>query len=171
MKILVAAASLFLSTIAVNALAAEKTAGEHVDDGWLHTKVKAAMVGHGSSGVNVEVYKGIVQLAGFVTSEDNKKSLIAAVQGVEGVERIKDRLQVVEGNRSAGRVLDDNTLTTAVKATLVDRGITAVNVEVNRGRVLLTGFVTNDGVRKQAVSIVEGMDRVAGVIDGMDVKH
>jgi len=171
MKILVTVASLFLGLASLTALAEEKTAGEHVDDGWLHTKVKAAMVGHGSSGVNVEVYKGVVQLAGFLTSESNKKNLIVAVQGVDGVERIKDRLQVVEGGRSAGQVLDDNTLTTAVKATLMDRGITAVNVEVNRGRVLLTGFVTNEEVRKQAESIVEGMERVKAVINGIDLKQ
>lgn len=150
--------------------ASDKTAGDHVDDSWLHTKVKAAMVGHGSSGVNVEVYHGVVQLAGFLTGEGNKKNLIAAVEGVEGVQRVSDQLQLVVGDRTAGEVIDDNTLTAEVKASLVNAGMAGINVEVNRGNVLLTGFVDSDEVRGKAIARVKEIENVAGVINGMDIK-
>lgn len=149
---------------------ADKTAGEMVDDSWLHTKVKTALVGHGSSDINVEVYHGVVQLAGFLTGEGHKKGAVEAAAGVEGVQRVSDQLHVVDGKRSAGQTLDDNTLTGKVKAALIDSKLGGVNVEVNRGNVLLSGFVDSDEVRDQAVDLVKGVTGVAGVINGMDVK-
>jgi hyperosmotically inducible protein len=154
----------------LGAQAAEKSAGDYVDDGWLHTKVKTAMVGHGSSGVNIEVYHGVVQMAGFLTGEGNKDNLLAAASGVEGVKRISDQLHLVEGDRTAGEVLDDSTTTGVVKATLLDEGMGSINVEVNRGRVLLSGFVDSDDVRERAIDTVKDLKGVKGVIDGMDIK-
>ncbi|HKJ18412.1 MAG TPA: BON domain-containing protein [Xanthomonadales bacterium] len=153
-----------------NVHAQGKTAGEHIDDSWIHTKVKAAMVGHGSSGVNVEVYDGVVQLAGFLTGKGNKQNIIDAASGVEGVKSVSDKLQVVAGDRSAGRVIDDNTATARVKAALIDADLLGINVEVNRGNVLLSGFVDNDKVRQKAIDTTKAQDGVAGVIDGMDIK-
>lgn len=153
-----------------NAQAEGKTAGEHIDDTWLHTKVKAAMVGHGSSGVNVEVYDGVVQLAGFLTGEGNKKNLLNAASSVEGVKRVSDKLQLVEDDRTAGRVVDDNTVAARAKAALVDNGLLGVNVEVNRGNVLLSGFVDSEDVRQKAINTVKGLQGVNSVIDGMDLK-
>ena len=150
--------------------AAEKSAGDMVDDTWLHTKVKAAMVGHGSSEVNVEVYHGVVQLAAFVTGEGHKKTLIDAVKGVEGVKKVSDQLHLVEGDRSAGTVVDDNTITALVKTTLIDKGMPGINVEVNRGHVLLSGFVDSDDVRTKAIDATKGLKGVSKVINGMDIK-
>lgn len=153
-----------------NVQAQGKTAGEHIDDSWIHTKVKGAMVGHGSSGVNVEVYDGVVQLAGFLTGKGNKQNLINAASGVTGVKSVSDKLQVVEGDRSAGRVIDDNTVTARVKASLIDVKLAGVNVEVNRGNVLLSGFVDSDDVRQKAIKTAKAQDGVVDVIDGMDIK-
>lgn len=162
----VAAFGLALSGMA----AADKTAGDVVDDSWLHTKVKAAMVGHGSSEVNIEVYHGVVQMAAFITGEGQKKKLVDAVKGVEGVKSVSDQLYLVEGDRSAGTVLDDNTLTAEVKAALVEHDMAGINVEVNRSVVLLSGFVDSDEVKDKAIATANGVERVAKVIDGMDIK-
>lgn len=169
MKNIIVLATVVMALVIPSAQA-DKTAGEVVDDSWLHTKVKAAMVGHGSSGVNVEVYHGVVQLAGFLSGDGNKENLIKSVEGVKGVKRISDQLHVVKGDRSAGTVVDDNTATAAVKATLVDAGLMGINVEVNRGQVLLSGFVDNDDVRAKAIDLTRGLKGVAGIIDGMDLK-
>ena len=160
------ALSLVLSATAI----AAKTAGEVVDDSWLHTKVKTALVGHGSSDINVEVYHGVVQLAGFMASGSTKENAVKAAASVEGVVKVSDQIHVVEGKRSAGQVLDDNTLTTKVKAALVDARKGNINVEVNRGNVLLSGFVDSDEVRDEAVTLIKGVNGVAKVINGMDIK-
>ena len=170
MKFIFATSLAVIGLTLSNAQAQGKTAGEHIDDTWLHTKVKAAMVGHGSSGVNVEVYNGVVQLAGFLTGEGNKKNLLNAAGSVQGVKRVSDKLQVVEGDRSAGRVVDDNTVTARVKAALVDNGLAGVNVEVNRGNVLLSGFVGSDDTRNKAIDTAKAQQGVNSVIDGMDLK-
>lgn len=166
---LILLAAIFCMSIATVGLA-DKTAGEHVDDTWIHTKVKSAMVGHGSSGVNVEVYDGVVQLAGFVTGEGNKENLVEAARGVKGVKLVSVKIQVVEGDRTAGRTLDDNTLTARVKTNLVDNGLSGINVEVNRGNVLLSGFVKSEDNRKKAVDLTKGLSGVNSVIDGMDLR-
>jgi hyperosmotically inducible protein len=152
---------------------ADKTAGESVDDTWLHTKVKTALVGHGSGDINIEVYRGEVQLAGFMTSETTKEEAITAARNVSGVKKILDQLHVVADSRSAGEVLDDNTLTTKVKATLADsdlgRGF-QVNVEVNRGTVLLSGFVASDAERDKAVEVAKSVTGTKQVVNGMNIK-
>lgn len=152
---------------------ADKTAGDRVDDSWLHTKVKTALVGHGSAGINIEVYHGVVQLAGFVDSQVKKQSALDAVGGVKGVEAISDRLILAEPGRTAGRTLDDNTLAARVKGNITDADFGEgldVNVEVNRGRVLLSGFVDNVEVRSKVVEMVEGLEGVEDVINGLDLK-
>ncbi len=165
-----AAALLFASTSPV---LAEKTAGDHVDDTWLHTKVKAALVGHGSASINIEVYHGVVQLAGFVEDEVHEQAALDAAAGVEGVASVSDQLHIAEPGRSAGRTLDDNTLAIRVKGALADgdagRGWD-INVEVNRGVVLLSGFADSTEERGEAITIAEGVDGVVEVINGMDIK-
>jgi hyperosmotically inducible protein len=148
----------------------DKTAGDVVDDSWIHTNEKTALVGHGSSDINVEVFHGVVQLAGFMASGSTKENAVKAAAGIEGVAKVSDQIHVVEGKRSAGTVLDDNTLTGKVKAALVDAGHAGINVEVNRGNVLLSGFVDSDEVRNKAVDLIKGVTGVASVINGMDVK-
>lgn len=163
------AASLLLSTGAM----ADKTAGESVDDTWLHTKVKTALVGHGSSNINIEVYHGEVQLAGFMTSKIAKDAAITNARNVSGVTKVLDQLYIVEPDRSAGEVLDDNTLTTRVKASLTDSDIGrgfGINVEVNRGVVLLSGFADTDDERDTAIEITRSVKGTRKVINGMNIK-
>jgi len=155
---------------ASNLLADDKSVGGHIDDTWLHTKVKAAMVGHGSSEVNVEVYKGVVLLAAFVTGEGHKEKLIEAAKSVDGVTKVSDQLHLVKGDRSAGTVVDDTAIAALVKATLVDNDLHDINVEVNRGVVLLSGFVDSKDIREKAVDKTKDLKGVNKVINGMELK-
>jgi hyperosmotically inducible protein len=170
MNQLIKTSALALTLASSASCMADKTAGDVVDDSWIHTKVKTALVGHGSSDINVEVFHGVVQLAGFMASGSTKANAVKAAAGIEGVAKVSDQIHVVEGKRSAGTVLDDNTLTGKVKAALVDAGHAGINVEVNRGNVLLSGFVDSDVVRNKAVDLIKGVTGVASVINGMDVK-
>lgn len=169
-KTLIVIASLALGLSTAHA---DKTAGESVDDTWLHTKVKTALVGHGSGNINIEIYRGEVQLAGFMTSETAKKAAIDQARNVSGVKKVLDQLYVVEDSRSAGETLDDGTTTTKVKASLADNDLGRsfeVNVEVNRGNVLLSGFVATADERDAAVKLVEGVSGVTKVINGINIK-
>jgi osmotically-inducible protein OsmY len=71
--------------------------GEYVDDSVITTKVKAAIFnepGLKVSEVNVETFKGNVQLTGFVTSSADIKSAVRVASAVNGVKSVKNDMQV-----------------------------------------------------------------------------
>ena len=70
--------------------------GEYVDDSVITTKVKAAIFnepGLKSSEINVETFKGIVQLSGFVGSTSDMYKAIELARGVKGVKSIKNDMR------------------------------------------------------------------------------
>lgn len=155
------------------ALAQEKSAGDRVDDTWLHTKVKASLATNQGSSINIEVYKGEVQLAGFTSDPALAKSIPDHAARVQGVKKVYNQIIVVEPDRSAGELLDDGVLTTRVNAALADSELGKaldVNVESNRGTVLLSGFLDNEEQRQEAVEIARRVGGVKKVINGINLK-
>lgn len=154
---------------------ADKTTGEHIDDGTITTQVKAALLGGKdipSTDINVEVYKGHVLLSGFVTKESQKLDAARLAKEVKGVTEVHDKILVHEST-SMGTKLDDTVLTGKVKAALVDdKKVEAgqINVESRGGIVQLAGFVTSEGARKQAMEVAKGVSGVKRVEDAMYVK-
>jgi hyperosmotically inducible periplasmic protein len=75
-----------------------RTAGQFTSDAALTTKVKAALATDAGLGtavdVNVQSYRGVVQLNGFVDSQDKIERAAEIARGVEGVSRIDNNLQV-----------------------------------------------------------------------------
>jgi len=74
-----------------------ESTGQYVDDSVITTKVKAAI--HREESLNVfqikvETYKGVVQLSGFVDSEQSVMKAGEAATGVEGVVSVKNDLVV-----------------------------------------------------------------------------
>ncbi len=165
--------ALALAAGAGPALAQEKTAGDRVDDTWLHTKVKTALATNQGMSINIEVYKGEVQLAGFTSDPELQKSIPDHAARVEGVKKVYNQIILVEPGRSAGEVLDDGVLTTRVNGALADSELGKaldVNVESNRGTVLLSGFLDNEEQRQEAVEIARRVDGVEKVINGINLK-
>lgn len=73
----------------------KESTGEFIDDTVITTKVKAALldqVGLKSSEINVETFKGTVQLSGFVTSQDRIDKAIEITRSVKGVKSIKNNM-------------------------------------------------------------------------------
>jgi len=170
---LVAGASLLVASPVL----AEKTAGQTVDDTTLAAQTKTALIdsdkvsaGH----INVEVYKGHVQLGGFVDSESEKANAIAAARRIDGVVKVHDSMVVMKGHRSLGQTLDDATIQTTLKAKLadvegMDKAI-AINTEVKQGEVLLTGWVHDAKSKNQAGEIAGGISGVKKVHNRIALK-
>lgn len=172
MKPLARVLTLTFLLISLTLDAAEKTAGEHVDDSWLHTKVKSELVGHGTSNINVEVYQGVVQLAGFVDSEARRENAAKVASGVTGVKKVSNQLVVQGETRSAGRSLDDSVIAGKVKSSLADDKRTSgfrINVEVRFGEVLISGFVTSEAERDAAAEVTRLVGGVTKVYNGIDI--
>ena len=71
--------------------------GEYVDDSAITTKVKAAILNEPSLKVfqiNVETFKGEVQLSGFVDSGRSVNKAGEVARGVSGVRSVKNNLIV-----------------------------------------------------------------------------
>ncbi len=78
-------------------VAAHETTGQYVDDAVITTGVKAAILGDATlkvAEINVETYKGVVQLSGFVRSQENIATAITLAQKVDGVKSVKNDMHL-----------------------------------------------------------------------------
>ena len=70
--------------------------GEYVDDTAITTKVKAAVFNEPSlksAEINVETFKGVVQLSGFVSSQSAANKATEVARGVAGVKSVKNDMR------------------------------------------------------------------------------
>jgi len=75
--------------------------GQYLDDSVITTKVKASILnepGLKSSEINVETYKGVVQLSGFVSSAADIQSAIKVAEHVDGVTSVTNKMQLKQGS-------------------------------------------------------------------------
>jgi osmotically-inducible protein OsmY len=97
---IVTAAGLALSGTAFLGCASTRThesAGEYIDDSVITTKVKAAILEEPSLKyfqISVKTYKGIVQLSGFVDSEQAVRRAGQVASDVQGVSSVRNDLIV-----------------------------------------------------------------------------
>ena len=71
--------------------------GEYIDDSVITTKVKAAIFGEPSlksAEINVETFKGVVQLSGFVSSSSDISKAAELARGVQGVKSVDNDMRV-----------------------------------------------------------------------------
>ena len=71
--------------------------GEYVDDTVITTKVKAAILDEPtlkSAEINVETFKGVVQLSGFVSSQAAESKAVEVARTVGGVKSVKDDMRL-----------------------------------------------------------------------------
>lgn len=71
--------------------------GEYLDDSVITTKVKAAVFNEPSlksAEINVETFKGVVQLSGFVSTEADIRKAVEVARSVKGVTSVKNDMRV-----------------------------------------------------------------------------
>lgn len=71
--------------------------GEYVDDTLITTKIKAAVLNEPtlkSSEINVETFKGRVQLSGFVSSSADIDKAVALAREVKGVNSVANDMRL-----------------------------------------------------------------------------
>ena len=86
-----------LATLGCASTRTHQGTGEYVDDGVITTKVKAAIFnepGLKVSEVQVETFKGRVQLSGFVSSPADIKSAVRVASAVNGVKSVTNDMQL-----------------------------------------------------------------------------
>ena len=75
--------------------------GEYVDDSVITTKVKAKFVEDkdvSALGINVETFKGNVQLSGFANSADERMRAAELARSIKGVKSVKNDIRLKTNN-------------------------------------------------------------------------
>jgi len=94
--------ALFLAVTLVSVVGCASTSrqegtGEYVDDAVITTKVKAAIFNEPtlkSAEINVETFKGVVQMSGFVNSQADINKAVEVARSVKGVTAVKNDMRV-----------------------------------------------------------------------------
>ncbi|OGS96956.1 MAG: transporter [Gallionellales bacterium RBG_16_56_9] len=94
--------AIFLGVLLVSFLGCASTpqkegTGEYVDDTVITTKVKAAIFNEPtlkSAEINVETFKGVVQMSGFVNSQADINKAISVARSVKGVVSVKNDMRL-----------------------------------------------------------------------------
>ena len=86
-----------VSVVGCASTSTQEGTGEYVDDSVITTKVKAAIFNEPtlkSSEINVETFKGVVQLSGFVSSQADINKAVEVARSVKGVTSVKNDMRV-----------------------------------------------------------------------------
>ncbi len=94
--------ALFLAVTVATAAGCSSTptkegTAEYVDDSAITTKVKAAILNESTlkvAEINVETFKGVVQLSGFVGSQADIRKAVEVARKVGGVKSVKNDMRV-----------------------------------------------------------------------------
>ena len=78
--------------------AEKETTGQYVDDATVTAKVKTAIASDvgvkAAANVNIETFRGVVQLSGFADSDEQASRAAAAAKKVNGVKSVKNDIRV-----------------------------------------------------------------------------
>lgn len=94
---------LALSTLIVAALTAcaatstRESTGEYLDDTTITTRVKAELIAHkdvSAADINVETFKGRVQLSGFAKSAEERRKAVDLARSVKGVSEVVNDIRL-----------------------------------------------------------------------------
>lgn len=90
-------AALLASMLGCASTPQQEGTGEYLDDSVITTKVKAAIFNEPSlkvAEINVETFKGTVQLSGFVRSRADMDKAVEIARGVGGVKSVKSDMRL-----------------------------------------------------------------------------
>jgi len=147
-----------------------------IDDMSIATRTKAALAADGVTDaikIDVEVDRDVVQLNGFVDTEEERQQAERIAANIEGVAEVKNNLELQPHDRSTGEYIDDKMLVAKVKTALADdpkvESLT-IDIESDHGVVSLGGHVDTDVERQAALNSAAKVAGVVRVIDNLDVR-
>jgi osmotically-inducible protein OsmY len=86
-----------LTVVGCASTARHEGTGEYVDDSVITTKVKAMLFDEPnlrSGQINVETFKAVVQLSGFVSTNADMERAVEVARSVKGVESVKNDMRL-----------------------------------------------------------------------------
>ncbi|MET0556686.1 MAG: BON domain-containing protein [Vicinamibacteria bacterium] len=162
-----------IQAAAVSALALFVSAAPAMaSDTWITTKAKIALLTAddvSATAVKVDTQNGNVVIHGKVKTEAEKAKAEQVVKSIEGVQTVKNLLQVVAPSQKDMVDANDDQIKDKVNASLKADGLNDVKIEsVNKGVVLLAGKTDSLGRKLAAIESaykVAGVKRVSSTIE------
>jgi len=90
-------AAMLASVVGCSSTPKQEGTGEYIDDSAITMKVKAAIFNEPtlkSAEINVETFKGVVQLSGFVSSQAAVNKAVELARSVGGVKSVRNDMRL-----------------------------------------------------------------------------
>jgi hyperosmotically inducible periplasmic protein len=149
-------------------------------DAWLGERVRGTLLFHRSVSyvnTNVSVTDGKVTLRGTASSEAQKQLTTEYAKDVSGIKDVDNQMTVAnapsKSHRSAGEKIDDASITTQVRMSLLFHHGTDVfdtKVSTHKGVVTLSGSAKNQAEIDLATKRVSDVHGVTSVINQMTIE-
>lgn len=97
---LLLAAIMASTVVGCSSTPTQQSTGQAIDDGVVTAKVKAKLIEDPvtkAHQINVETFKGTVQLSGFVETDQARTRALQLARSTDGVKSVKDALQIRGG--------------------------------------------------------------------------
>jgi hyperosmotically inducible protein len=163
---------------ACSATRTRESPGEVVDDSVLTSKVKMALIDDPitkAGQINVETYRGVVELGGFVDNTAQKEQATKVARSITGVTEVRNDLRVsTKPDATTGQDIDDSMLTASVKTKLVEDATTKayqINVGTQKGVVQLTGFVDSTAMKARAGELASSVEGVKEIRNDLEIRQ
>jgi hyperosmotically inducible protein len=163
---------------ACSATRTQQSPGEVVDDSVLTSKVKLALIDDPitkAGQINVETYRGVVELGGFVDNTQQKEQATKVARSITGVTEVRNDLRIsTKPEATAGQDIDDSMLTASVKTKLIEDATTKayqINVGTQKGVVQLTGFVDSTAMKTRAGELARSVEGVKDIRNDLDIRQ
>ena len=146
-----------------------------VSDSWITSKTKIALFADErvkGREVSVDTQKGVVHLRGKVDSDEAKSAAADVAKSVEGVQSVKNDLQVVAPTARKAVDANDKEIAKAVGARLTqDMQLKKVDVRADGGIVTLTGEVPSITASAKASEMARNVPGVKSVKNELTVRQ
>lgn len=86
-----------LFTLGCTTTSTQESTGEYIDDSVITTRVKSAIFNEptlSSAEINVETFKGVVQLSGFVSSQADINKAVTLAHAIAGVQSVRNDMRI-----------------------------------------------------------------------------
>ena len=155
--------------VGLSACSTTRSAGTQMSDAAVTSKVKAKLAADPEVmnlvSIDVDTNEGEVRLSGHVDTEAQKTEVEKLARHTDGVRDVDNEIEVGKG-RTIGGAMDDALITSKIKAKLTgDLDVNPFNVDVDtdRGNVVLTGRVNTAAEKATVERIARGTEGVLEV--------
>jgi len=144
-----------------------RTAGEHIDDTSITTKVNDVIIQDPDAKylkIDVTSTDGNVVLQGSINNKAAEDRIVKQIRQIKGVKSVKSLLK--PKSDTAGEYIDDSLITTKVNAEIIkdpDAHYFKIDVTTTQGDVVLQGYVNSKETEARLVANIREIKGVKSV--------